>query len=78
MAVIRPAREQFEIRDNEVIHTPTNARWTAYTGRPTLKSYNAGLLGAVLSNGDQYREDEVREMAQGLLRYRKAERGDQT
>ncbi|SEC69348.1 hypothetical protein SAMN05519104_1886 [Rhizobiales bacterium GAS188] len=24
-----PTREEFEIRENEVIHKPTNATWTA-------------------------------------------------
>jgi hypothetical protein len=30
---VYPKLEEFEVRENEVIHKPTNATWTAYPGR---------------------------------------------
>ena len=64
---VKPAIEQFEVKDNEVIHTPTNATWTAYAGHPEPHLYRRSSLGSVLQNGDDYREDEVTEMAKKLL-----------
>lgn len=59
--------DQFEIRENEVIHRPTNARWSAYPGRPEANIRSLGMLGSVLPNGDDYRQDEVERVALRLL-----------
>jgi hypothetical protein len=66
----RPTTEEFELDENEVVHTPTNATWTAYPGRPEPHIQRRSMLGSVLPNGDDYREDEVTEMALRLLRER--------
>jgi hypothetical protein len=60
-------REQFEVGENEVMHRPTCATWIAYPGRPEAKSYRRGMLGSVLSDGDDYDEGEVTTMALQLL-----------
>jgi hypothetical protein len=31
---VRPKREEFEIKESEVGHKPTNATWIAYAGLP--------------------------------------------
>jgi hypothetical protein len=64
---VYPKLEEFEVRENEVIHKPTNATWTAYPGRPEPRSYRRSMLGSVLPNGDDYREHEVTAMAIKLL-----------
>ena len=65
--VTKPTREQFEVGENEVVHRPTYATWTAYPGRPEAKSYRRGMLGSKLSDSDDYDEDEVTTMALQLL-----------
>jgi len=60
-------REQFELRENEVMHRPTYATWTAYPGRPEAKSYRRGMLGSVLADGDDYNEGDVTTIALQLL-----------
>jgi hypothetical protein len=64
---VRPAREEFEIKENEVLHKPTNATWTAYPGVGEPHLFRRSMLGSVLQNGDDYREDEVTAMARTLL-----------
>jgi hypothetical protein len=64
MAQLRPKREEFEVKGNEVEHLPTRATWTKY---PEQHLYRQRLLGSVLPNGDEYREDEVTIMAMELL-----------
>jgi hypothetical protein len=64
---VRPKLEEFEISENEVVHKPTKATWTAYAGRPEPHLYRQSMLGSVLPNGDDYREDEVTAMALKLL-----------
>lgn len=29
-----PSESEFEIKENEVVHKPTGASWSAYPGRP--------------------------------------------
>jgi hypothetical protein len=60
-------REQFDLGENEVVHRPTNASWAAYPGRPEPKSFRRGMLGSLLSDGDDYYEAEVTTMALRLL-----------
>jgi hypothetical protein len=64
---VKPTRGEFKVGENEVVHLPTNAAWTAYPGRPEAYLYRPGSLGSVLSNGDDYREEEVEAMALRLL-----------
>ena len=62
-----PELEEFEVRENEVVHVPTNARFTAYPGRSLLLSHDHGKLGRVLKNGDDYETAEVIRIATQLL-----------
>jgi hypothetical protein len=64
---VRPNRGEFEVSENEVVRNPTNATWTAYSGPPEPHLYRQSMLGSVQPNGDDYREDEVMEMALRLL-----------
>jgi hypothetical protein len=64
---VLPTREEFEVSENQVVHTPTNATWTAYPGHARAHLYRPSRLGGVLPNGDDYREDEVTEMALRLM-----------
>ena len=70
MAGTKVTREQFEILENSVVHKPTGARFTAYPGRPEIDRENVGRAGDVLENGDDYRLDEIRDIAALLLRER--------
>jgi hypothetical protein len=63
-------REQFEVLENKVIHTPTGAWFSAYAGRPEIANENSGRAGRRLENGDDYRPEDVRAMAAQLLRAR--------
>ena len=67
---VRPTRDQFEVRENEVIHKPTGAVWMASPGDPEPSHHRQAQLGSVLPNGDDYRTHEVAEMARQLLRER--------
>lgn len=64
---IQPTRQEFEIKENEVVHKPTNAMWGAYTGIAKPHYFRRNMLGSVLPNGNNYREDEVTQMAHQLL-----------
>ena len=65
-----PSESEFEVEENEVVHKPTGASWSAYPGRPEPANYRPSLLGSVLRNGDDYREHEVEAIALRLLRDR--------
>jgi len=67
---VRPSHQEFEVTETQVTHKPTNATWFAYAGDPIHHFMKRGMLGSVLPNGDDYREDEVTEMAYDLLRER--------
>ena len=71
MAGTKVTREQFEILDDHVVHTPTGARFFAYSGSPAISYENLGRVGDRLENGDDYRPEDVRAMAAQLLRERK-------
>lgn len=64
---VKPVLEEFEIGENEVIHKPTNATWTAHPGMAEPHLFRRSSLGSVLANGDDYREDEVTIIAIRLL-----------
>jgi hypothetical protein len=67
MPHVKPTLEEFEVKENEVIHTPTDATYTAYPGEATPHMITPGMLGSVLPNGDDYWEHEVAEIALKLL-----------
>jgi hypothetical protein len=64
-------REQFEVKQDCVIHNPTGASFVAYPGIAEPHSVNWGRCGDVLPNGDDYSRREVQEMAVQLMRDRK-------
>jgi hypothetical protein len=61
-------REQFKILDGAIIHQPTGAIFSFYPDRLEFSTVSWGAVGVVLSNGDDYRQAEVQEMATQLLR----------
>ena len=65
-----PSRDEFEITLNMIVHTPTGASWLADAGEAEPKVFNAGKLGSVLPDGDEYRGGEVCAMATRILRDR--------
>jgi len=67
MARTRVTEDQFRVEENEVIHLPTNARWTAYPGRPEPHLYSQGRVGSVLSSGEDYWREDVEPIAVKLL-----------
>ncbi|WFU39873.1 hypothetical protein QA640_36980 [Bradyrhizobium sp. CB82] len=67
MTRTRVTEDLFRVEENEVIHAPTNARWTAYPGRPVPANYSAGMLGSVLPNGDEYWREDVEPIALKFL-----------
>ena len=71
MAGTEVTRTQFEILDDHVVHTPTGARFFAYSGSPAISYENLGRAGDRLENGDDYRPEDVRAVAAQLLRERK-------
>lgn len=60
--------EELEVRENTVIHIPTNARWTAYPGAAEAHLYTPSRQGSVVSNRDDCREHEVVSIAHKLMR----------
>lgn len=72
MARTRVTEDQFRVDENGVTHTPTNARWTAYPGRPEPSVINWGMVGSVLPNGDDYWREDVEPIALKLLAARPA------
>jgi hypothetical protein len=67
MARTRAAEDQFQVDGNDVIHLPTNARWTAYPGRVEPHIYSPGMVGSVLPSGEDYWREDVEPIAIKLL-----------
>ena len=70
MTYKRPTREEFEIIDNKVKHTPTGAQWwwSYQNSKSEDITFRRASLGDVLPNGDDYRVDDgVRRIAVELL-----------
>ena len=63
-------REQFEVRENKVIHKPTGASFVADPGIAEPKSVNWGRCGSRLPNGDDFSRAAVQEMAVQLMKVR--------
>ena len=59
----KPIEAEFKIEKDGIRHLPTNARFYPYAGMEKLQNVMLGSLGSVLPNGDDYRQDEVEEMA---------------
>ncbi len=64
---MKPTIEEFEMKDNSVIHVPTNAMWSAYPGSPAVSFHRPSNLAAQHSNGIDYRPEEVAHLARRLL-----------
>ena len=63
--------DDFEVRENEVIHKPTGARVSAHPGREEPVRVNWGRAGEVLDNGAKYDRDDIMRVAKELLAKRK-------
>lgn len=68
-------REQFELGEDEVVHIPTGARFWAYPEIAEPHGVNWNRAGDILDNGDQYEQEEIREIAVALLKGRLEEGG---
>jgi hypothetical protein len=60
-------RDQFEVRENEVVHVPTGARFNAFRGQGHVKSVTWGRAGKKMETGEEYPREEVRYVAAQLL-----------
>jgi hypothetical protein len=58
-------RDQFELRENEVVHVPTGATFGADPDDKMLKNINIGLVG-VMPNKD-YDLKDIEDVAKQLL-----------
>lgn len=67
MAGTRVTEDQFKVEENDVIHVPTNARWTAYPGRAEPHLYSPGMMGSRLPTGEDYRREDAEPIAIKLL-----------
>jgi hypothetical protein len=56
--------------DHTVVHLPTNARFTAYSGQEHYSTIGWGQLGSILPNGDDYEEETVCRIANKRLAFR--------
>jgi hypothetical protein len=52
-------RDQFEIKDSAIIHTPMGAEFTPVTGTPGSMLIWTGEIGSVLHTGERYRYADV-------------------
>ena len=66
MASAPVERQQFELSDHGITHTPTGYTFTAYPGDPSSGTVNRGRLGDTLQSGEDYRPYEVEAMAREL------------
>ena len=63
-------REQFLMSENEIVHMPTGARFTAYPGIAEPHNVNWGPAGDVLPNGEDYSRSKIQAMAARLMKER--------
>jgi hypothetical protein len=59
-------REQFEISEGGIRHKPTGYSFTPYPGTPFDGTVNRGQLGNKLPSGEDFRPQEVEQMARRL------------
>ena len=52
-------RDQFEIKDDAIIHTPTGAEFTPVIGTPDSIVIWTGDIGSALQTGERYRYADV-------------------
>ena len=67
MPYTKVTQEQFESKENEVVHKPTGARFTAYKGIAQPHIVNWGRCGEVLASGEDYDREDVQRVAVTLL-----------
>jgi hypothetical protein len=63
---MKVATEQFEIRGDEIVHTPTGATFFKGDGKQLVQS-DWGTAGTPLPSGHDYSREQVMEAAQELL-----------
>jgi hypothetical protein len=59
-------RDQFEVSPKGITHKPTGSTYTPHPGAPYSGLMNLGQLGNVLTNGEDYRPQEVQTMMEQL------------
>jgi hypothetical protein len=64
----RVTRDQFEVRENVLIHTPTNAEFTPHPEREDSIMVWTGDIGMRLPNGELYDYSEVLAMMKTVWR----------
>jgi hypothetical protein len=60
-------RDQFEVRQNEVIHKPTGATFGAHPNDARVRDIDSGLAGKELANGSCYSLADIERVAAQLL-----------
>ena len=65
-AKIKPRREEFEISDEGITHTPTEYSFAPHPLSPTSGSVRKGRLSGAQSDGPRYDPEEVKTMARKL------------
>jgi hypothetical protein len=68
MAVSRSfvSHDQFDISDEGITHKPMGYSLKPYPDDPTKVNIFQGMLGSKLPSGEDYRRDDVEEMARRL------------
>jgi hypothetical protein len=64
----RVTRDQFEVRDNVLVHRPTRAEFTPHPEREDSVTVWTGDIGARLPSGEIYAYDEVLAMMRTVWR----------
>jgi hypothetical protein len=62
--------DQFEVRDDVVIHTPTGAEFTPHSGKEDSVLVWTGEIGSRLSSGEFYQYGEVLALMKAIWRER--------
>ena len=62
----RPKPDEFDISDQGITHKPTGYAFAPYPGNPTAVVERKGQLGKILPTGEDYRPEDVKEMAESL------------
>ena len=63
-------RDQFEVRDDLVVHTPTGAEFTPHPEREDSVLVWTGTIGKKLSSGTVYRYADVLDVMRAIWRDR--------
>jgi hypothetical protein len=64
---IKVTREQFEVRENEVVHKPTGATFGARPDEGKPSDINSGLAGGHVAIGKDFDVKEIERVAEQLL-----------